>query len=134
MTDPGMGVLTAEVSRQAADLSLYAAFVSNTLAAGLPGELVQVQRQRSRFGRAKDDAPVLAVSVQLGDYRYTLRRAKVGATAEPTVAHVVRDVVLSSNPVAFTDWCQRVADGLDQLSKTNQATADALARITGFQV
>lgn len=130
---PELGVLAAVVARQSADLSLYADFVTAQLAGALPADQVQVVRKRGVFG-TKPDAPVLAVSVRLGDYGYTLRRPNTSAAPIAEVTHVVNGIVLSTRSVGLEEWARDVAVGLHTLTERNADAAAFLARVTGFSV
>lgn len=128
---PELGVLAAVVARQSADLSLYADFVTSLLAGALPGEQVRVVRKRGLFG-TRPDAPVLAVSVRLGEHDYTLRRASPTVPPVAEVAHVVNGIVLSTRSVGIDEWAGDVARGLRALSEHNADAAAFLARVTGY--
>jgi hypothetical protein len=124
-------VLAALVGRQALDLNVYADFLLNTLSGALPPEFVTVQRARSLLRRRED---VLAVSVSLGEQRFTLRRASPMARAEPSIGHEVGGIVLKSEPVTLDDWTKRLAAALAELAARNDDAAATLARITSMEV
>ena len=132
--DADFTVLTEVVRRQSADLSLYADFVANRLLGALPAEHLSVQRQRGRFGRAKDDAPVLSVSLKIGDNTYTLSRPRPDAAPIATVAHTVGGIVLSTKPIGMDEWSQQVALALAELASQQADSAAALARFTGIDI
>lgn len=125
-------VLAAVVGRQTLDLNVYAAFLLETLSDALPAEYVAVERARSVFRRR--DAPVVAVSVSLGEQRYTLRRASATARPEPSIGHEVGGIVLKSEPVGLDEWARRLAAALAELAAGNADSAAALARITSMEV
>jgi len=131
MTDE-VSVLAAVVGRQTLDLNVYAAFLLDTLSDALPAEYVTVDRARSMFRRR--DAPVVAVSVSLGEQRFTLRRASATARPEPSVGHEVGGIVLKSEPVGLDEWTRRLAAALAGLAAGNADSAAALARITSMEV
>jgi hypothetical protein len=131
MTDE-VSVLAAVVGRQTLDLNVYAAFLLDTLSDALPAEYVTVDRARSMFRRR--DAPVVAVSVSLGERRFILRRASATARPEPSVAHEVGGIVLKSEPVGLDEWTRRLAAALAELAAGNADSAAALARITSMEV
>src|SRR5262249_58087811 len=79
-------VLAASLRRDSDDLSLYAVFLLNTLSAALPPHMVRVERKAGLFGRVKDDAPVLAVSLLFGDRRFTQPLPRGG---DPGTANVL---------------------------------------------
>lgn len=128
-----MGVLAALVARQSADLSVYADFITAVLAGTLPPESVNVVRKRGLLG-TKPDAPVLSVSVRLGDRLYALARPRPNQPATATVSHVVNAVVLSTKTVGLAEWAHDVAAALTVLSESNADAAAALARMTNFSV
>lgn len=130
---PDLGVLAAVVARQSADLSLYADFVTSLLAGALPGDQVRVVRKRGVFG-TKPDAPVLAVSVRLGEHDYTLRRTQPTVPPVAEVAHVVNGIVLSTRSLGIDEWARDVAVGLRALTERNADAAAFLARVTGYSV
>lgn len=127
-----VGVLAAVVGRQALDLNVYAAFLLESLSDALPAEYVTVERARSMFRRR--DSPVVAVSVSLGEQRFTLRRATATARPEPSIGHEVGGIVLKSEPVGLDEWTQRLAVALAELAAGNADSAAALARITSMEV
>lgn len=131
---PDLGVLAAVVARQSADLSVYADFLTGSLAAALPADQITVERQRGRFGRSKDDAPVLAVTLRLGDRQYALRRSRPGASAQASVSHVVNGIVLSTTQSGIAQWAQEVAAALATVSESNADAASTLAQLTRFTV
>jgi hypothetical protein len=128
----GLGVLAAVVARQTLDLNVYAAFLLETLSGALPAEYVTVQRMGSRWRRR--DAPVVAVSVSLGEQRFTLRRASPTSRPEPSVSHVVGGISLKSDHVPLSEWAQRLAAALAEQAGRDADAAAALARITSMEV
>ena len=108
MADWDLEVLAANLRREADDLSMYAGFLINSLSAALPAHLVRVERKAGLFGRVKDDAPVLAVSVLLGDRRFTLRRAGVGQPAVAQLSHESGGVVLRTDDVGMDVWSREL--------------------------
>jgi hypothetical protein len=127
--------LAAAVSRQAADLNVYAGFLFAALDGALPPEYLQVQRHTSLSDRMRGrEGEVLAVSVRLGQSLFDLRRAKVGAAVTSTIAHEVNGIVLSRQALPLGAWSQALAAGLAQLAESNASTAAALQRLTSFTV
>jgi hypothetical protein len=122
--------LAAALRRQSDDLSLYAGFLINTLSAALPPHLVTVERRAGLFGRVKEDAPVLGVSVRLGDRRFTLRRRQVGEQATATVAHESAGITLRTDEVGMDQWSRDLAAALAHLAERDEAAAAALQRLT----
>lgn len=126
-------VLAAVVGRQTLDLNVYAGFLLDALAGALPPEYVAVQRKRSWRHRG-DDAPVLSVSVRLGEQAYVLERASPTVVPVARVAHEVGGIVLSSRVVPLDEWSHGLAAGLADLARDNADTAAALQRLTSFHV
>jgi hypothetical protein len=128
-------VLAAVVSRQTLDLNVYAGFLLDALAGALPSEYVTVQRRSSLGARLRrQQAPVIAVSVVLGEERFTLSRPDPTAVARSTIGHEVGGIVLKSEPVPLDQWTRRLATALARLADRNQDAATALARIMSMEV
>jgi hypothetical protein len=123
-------VLAANLRRDSDDLSLYAGFLLNTLSAALPAQMVRVERKAGLFGRVKDDAPVLAVSVLFGDRRFTLRRSGVGHPAQAQISHESGGVVLRTDEVGMDVWSRDLAAALAGYAQRHTAAAQALQRLT----
>lgn len=123
------------VSRQAADLEVYAGFLFSALDGALPPEYLQVERRTPMLGKLRGRQPdVLAVSVRLGETRFTLRRKAVGAQAQSSVSHEVGGIVLSTRQLPLPQWSEQLAQALQQLAQGNDAAAAALQRLTTFTV
>ncbi len=136
MSEPeNVNLLAAVVSRQSLDLNVYAGFLLNSLSDALPPGYVEVQRRKSMLGRLRGgEAPVVEVSVRLGEQRFTLRRPDERAPATATIGHEVGGIVLRTEPVELTEWSRRLAVALADLARRNEAAAAALARMTGMEV
>ncbi|MDQ2837127.1 MAG: hypothetical protein M3Y42_18455 [Actinomycetota bacterium] len=127
--------LAALVSRQAADLEVYAGFLFAALDGALPPELLVVERRASMLGRLRGQAgETVAVSVRLGDRRFSLRRTRPGAPTQSSISHEVGGIVLSTNQVPLADWSAQLASALHQLAQRNAGAATALQRLTSFTV
>ncbi len=126
--------LAALVRRQSLDLNTYAAFLLNSLDGALPAELINVQRKSSLFGRDKPDAPILCVTVRLGDQRFVLQRPDPTRTPAASISHEVNGIVLRTDTVTLDAWSQQLATSLADYARSNEATAQALSRITSFEV
>lgn len=131
---PELSTLAAVVNRQSADLSLYADFLTTSLAGALPPDQLVIERKRGMFGRVSDDAPVLSVKLRLGENTYSLSRLEAGALPTAGIIHEVGGIVLSTRAVDLGEWSTLVAGGLKELSERNEVAAAALARVTGFTV
>jgi hypothetical protein len=124
-------VLAVELRRHSGDLSLYAGFLLSTLSSALPAEMVQVQRRGGLLGRLRGaEAPVVAVTVRLGDRGFTLRRDAVGEPAAATVRHESGGVALRTETVGLDEWSRRLAAALGAYAERNAAAAEALSRFT----
>lgn len=130
MSQWDLGVLAASLRQDSGDLSLYAGFLLNTLSDGLPPDMVRIERKTGLFGRAKDDAPVLRVSVSLGDRRFTLHRDGVGKRAVAQISHESGGVVMRTETVGMDVWSQALAAALAKYAEANAAAAQALQRLT----
>ena len=131
---PDLSTLAAIVNRQSSDLSLYADFLTTSLAGALPPEQLVVERKRGRFGKVRDDAPVLSVRLRLGENAYSLSRPNENAVPTAGIVHEVGGIVLSTRTVDLGEWSTQVAAALRELSERNEAAATALSRITGFTI
>ena len=126
-----MEVLATELRRHSGDLSLYSGFLLTTLSAALPPEMVEVERKGRLLGRLRgQDAPVVAVTVRLGDQGFTLRRDAVGGQPVATVRHESGGIALRTDSVGLDEWSRRLAAALGTYAERNAAAAEALARFT----
>jgi hypothetical protein len=123
-------LLAANLRRQSDDLSMYAGFLINSLSAALPPDLVTVERKAGLFGRVKDDAPVLAVSVVLGSERFILRRGGVGQRVVAAIGHESGGIVLRTDEVTMDAWSRKLAAALASFADQDAAAAQALSRLT----
>jgi hypothetical protein len=127
--------LAALVSRQAADLEVYAGFLFAALDGALPADLLTVERKASLTDRLRGRQPaVVAVSVRLGDRRFSLRRAAVGSVSRSSISHEVGGIVLSTTEVALPDWSTQLTVALHQLAQHNAGASTALQRLSSFTV
>ncbi|TCO54910.1 hypothetical protein EV192_108198 [Actinocrispum wychmicini] len=123
-------MLAASLRADSGDLSMYAGFLINTLSASLPAEMVEVERKRGLFGRAKEDSPVLSVGVLFGDHRYTLRREGVGKPVVAQIRHESGGVVMRTETVGMDVWSSQLASALAEYAKSHAAAAQALQKLT----
>ncbi|MFL6164163.1 MAG: hypothetical protein ACJ74U_18325 [Jatrophihabitantaceae bacterium] len=127
--------LAALVSRQAADLEVYAGFLFAALDGALPPELLTVERRPSLSDRLRGrPGDVLAVSIRLGDRRFSLRRKGVGAATQATVSHEVAGITLSTSQLALPEWSGQLTTALYRLAEHNAGAAVALRRLSSFTV
>lgn len=125
-----LDVLAASLRRDSDDLSMYAGFLINTLSAGLPLEMVRVDRKAGLFGKVRDDAPVLGVAVLVGDRRFALRRQAVGRPVSAQIRLESGGVVLRTESVGMDVWFRELAAALTRHARANAATAEMLRRLT----
>jgi hypothetical protein len=128
-----VNALAAALRSQGQDVSLYAGMLLNTLSEALPPELIEVERERGlRLFRRGEAPSVVAVTIGVGERRFHLRRP--GPTTPPvaTIEHVVRGIVLASEPVPLTEWSDRLARRLGQAAARDAGVARAIdALISG---
>jgi hypothetical protein len=128
---PAIEAVAAGLRRDGADLSLYGGFLINTLTEALPEDLLRIERKRSASDRLRGrDGEIVGVSVDLGDHRFALTRAGVGARPQTTVAHVSGGITMSTSPVALDDWAGQLAAALVAAAGRDAAAADAAARLS----
>jgi hypothetical protein len=124
-------LLAAQLRRHSDDLSLYSGFLLNVLSAALPPELVQVTREgRWKARLAGREPAVLGISVTIGQHRYDLERAGVGAHPTARIRHESGGVVLSTRTVSADEWSHALAAALAGVAGSNAAAAAALQRLT----
>ena len=124
-------LLAAQLRRHTDDLSLYSGMLLNVLSATLPPELVRVRRESKLKARLNGREPaVLGVSVSVGDHRYELERAGVGAPAVTRICHESGGVVMSTKQVGADEWSRSLAASLAKIAGGNAAAAAALQRLT----
>jgi hypothetical protein len=92
--------------------------------------MVRIEHKAGLFGRVKDDAPVLGVSVLFGDRRFTLRREAVGKPVAAQVKHESGGVVLRTETVGMDVWSRELATALAGYVQANASAAAALRRLT----
>ena len=127
--------LAALVSRQAADLEVYAGLLFAALDGALPPELLTVERRQSVSDRLRGRrGVVVTVSLLLGERRFTLQRKQIGTPTQASIGHEVGGIVLSTRQVPLADWSQQLAAALYRLAEQNAGAAVALQRLTSFTV
>jgi hypothetical protein len=124
-------LLAAHLRRHADDLSLYAGMLLNVLSAALPPDLVRVRREgRWKARLAGREPAVLGVSVTVGDQRYELDRADVGARPVTRICHESGGVVMSTKSVSADEWSRSLAAALAKAAGTNASAVEALRKLT----
>jgi hypothetical protein len=127
--------LAALVSRQAADLEVYAGLLFAALDGALPPELLTVHRRLSVGDRLRGrPGSVVSVAVLLGEQRFVLQRKQTGAATQALIGHEVGGIVLSTKQLPLADWSQQLAGALYRLAEQNAGAAVALQRLTSFTV
>lgn len=130
--DPGVvEQLAAALWAQAGDLSLYAGLLMNLASGALPPDLVEVEREKARFGRRRGEPAVTAVTVTLGEWMFRLERPAVGATAVAELRHVVGGIVLSRERIPLVPWSRRLAGELSKLVARDADASAAVERMLG---
>ncbi|WP_439657754.1 hypothetical protein ACSHWB_38975 [Lentzea sp. HUAS TT2] len=123
-----METLAAGLRACSADLALYAGFMVNTLSEALPPDMVEVRRKNGVLRRG--NGAVLAVTVRVGDRRFTLRREAVGAEVGAQIVHESRGIVLSTSEVRIDAWSRELAGALTSYAAHHAEAAELLRRIT----
>lgn len=98
-----------------------------TLAFKFEGSLpshTRVIRHKSFFSRER---PVKEIIVTLGDYQYRLSREQQGPLAAQR-AHVVRGIIIGTEPLSVEQWINAIAEALAQLSASSTLDHAALLR------
>ena len=122
-----MHALAASLHQQGEDISLYAGMLLNTLSSALPDRMIVVERARGlRLLRRGRPTAVTAVTINVGDRRFRLERLRPGAHPVATVEHVVRDIVLSSDELALTEWTDALAQELTEAAGRDAGIAQAI--------
>jgi hypothetical protein len=126
--DWDLETLAVNLRTHSDDLALYAGFLVNTLSASLPPEMVEVEHGKRMFRRG--DGSVLAVTVRVGDRRFTLRRKAVGAAVRAQVVHESRGIVLRTSEVGIDTWSRDLATALARYADQHAEAVELLRRIT----
>lgn len=121
--DMSIDMLAAALRRDTADLEVYVAVLTQSLAGALPPDALTIERRRGLGDRlAGRPGTVSRVEVALADQLLALILPQ-GGRPQGEVATVVRGVVLSRKPVALDEWLQALATAL-----ATRARSDARAR------
>lgn len=128
LPDWDVETLATSLRTHSEDLALYAGFLVNTLSGALPPDMVEVRRKTSLLRRG--DGPVLAVTVRVGDRRFTLSRRSVGAAVVVQIARESRGIVLSTSEVRIDAWSRELAGALSAYAAHHAEAAELLRRIT----
>lgn len=124
--------VAAALRRDAADVATYARVLAATLGDTLPPECVEVEHDRSLADRMRGrPGEVRSLTIRLGDR--TLLLVMDGRRPRTEIAHEVRGVVLSRDPVGFDEWVAELARQMTAYAAGNARAAEALRRlVTGY--
>lgn len=126
--NPSLDMVTAALRADSSDIAIYARVLTESLGEALPPNCVTIDRERSVSDRMKGrPGTVTKITVRLGDRVMTLALTRGAPTAE--ICKVVRDIVLSRQPVPVGQWAAELARALVDYAEQNAATADALRRL-----
>jgi hypothetical protein len=127
-TAGSLEMLTAALRQDAADLELYAAVLTNTLADAFPPGSVTVERKRSMSDRlAGREGRVERLEVGLGEQRLSLTVAHGRVSGE--ICREVRGVVLSRRPAALDEWVAQLASAVSERAASDARARAALERL-----
>ena len=125
----GLGVVdlvAAALRADSSDLDAYHRVLTTTVSDLLPGDMVEVDRERSMKDRmAGREGRATSIRIHLGDR--TLELAAQRGRLVATVAREVRGVVISRQEISVAEWTRLLAQHLAQLAAEN-ADARVAAR------
>ncbi len=122
-----VNALAASLRSHGQDASLYAGMLLNTLVSALPPHILTVERERGlRLLRRGQAAAVTAVTIEVGDRRFQLRRPEPTAVPTATVEHVVRGIVLSRDELSLTEWVEALGRELTLAAAKDAGIARAI--------
>ena len=132
MTDPAeapsFDMVTAALRADSADVAVYARVLTESLGDALPPDCVAVERARTMSDRVHGrPGHVSKVTVRLGEQVLTLGVQSGRPTAE--ICHEVRGVVLSRQPVGFSQWVDELSRALVAHARQNARAAQALRKL-----
>jgi hypothetical protein len=126
--DASVEMLAAALRRDSADLEIYVAVLTESLADALPAGSVTFDRKRSVGDRlAGREGKVERLEVSLDDRRLILTLAHGRPQAE--VATVVRGVVLSRKPVGLDVWATELATAVAARAQSDARARAALEKL-----
>ncbi len=126
--DASIDLLAAALRRDAADLEIYAAVLTNSLADVLPADSLSFERKRGMGDRlAGRPGKVSRVEVSLDDRLLVLTLPQGRPHGE--IATVVRGVVLSRRPVALDEWVRELAAALSVRARSDARARAALEKL-----
>ncbi len=125
---PGMGfeLLAASLRADAGDTLAF----MEALAAKLGGALPQRVRVERGGGLFSHTHPVRQITVNLGDWQYSVAATPDGALAAART-HAVRGIALKSEPVPLDQWIEELSASLAELARTSLQDRMALQRLLG---
>lgn len=123
--------LAAALRADAADLDVYARVLTTSLAAALPAEMVEVERDRSFADRLSGRAGrVQAIRIALGEWELMLSPGSSGLPVAQA-KQKVRGVTISSREVSLDEWSRLLATGLAKRARDSAEARTALRRLLG---
>lgn len=123
--------LAAALRADAADLDVYARVLTTALAAALPAEMVEIDRERSFADRVTGRAGrVQAIRISLGDWELMLSPGGSGVPAAQA-RQKVRGVTISSREVSLDEWARLLATGLAKRARDSAEARTALRKLLG---
>ncbi len=121
-------MLAAALRQDAADLEVYAAVLTGTLADALPPGAVTVERKRGMADRlAGREGRVERLDIALGERRLVLNVSGGRVTGE--VCKEVRGVVLSRRPAPLDEWVRELAGAIAERAESDARAKAALERL-----
>lgn len=116
-------LVAASLRADAADMGGFLGALAVKLEGALPGQC-EVKREGGLF---KKERKVEAITVQLGEQRFDIRRT--GPSLEARVAHQVRGITLKSEVLALERWIEALARSLHEHAQASAEARAALSRM-----
>jgi hypothetical protein len=117
-------VLASSLRADLTDTGLFLSALAEKLGGALPQQCV-VERHGGLFAREK---PISRVSVELGEYRYMIERAKHGGL-RASRTKVVRGIALKTDELPVDEWIEALSRDLAQYAARNAQARLALERL-----
>jgi hypothetical protein len=118
-----MEMLAASLRADTTDLKAFMEALAVKLQGSLPN-LTTVTRQSGMFSR---EHPVKEITVNLGDYQYSIARERQGPFVTRR-AKVVRGIVLKTDQISLELWIEELATSLAEVAASNSQSRVALER------
>ncbi|MDB5059309.1 MAG: hypothetical protein JWO59_2781 [Chloroflexi bacterium] len=122
----GMGfeILASSLRADLTDTKAFLGALAEKLCGALP-TMCQVERKGSLFSKEK---PVQRVSIDLGDYRYSIEYGRHGGLLS-TRAKVVRGISLKTDELPVDAWIEELSRDLTAYAARNSQARVALERL-----